>query len=170
MKRIISLFTAAACLVILTGMAVPDQTNGNAEKSDTEGQSIVNGWGFENPDYWLTPDDEEICGEDTGKEQHWGLYHYIPNTLIEFAETKKDHIGEGFFEKFGLRDDNNIVNFILYTGITPEEFANHVYPNYLNQCIDPAGSPGYYLDVIYSGDWEVIQEFYTRPANPDTGR
>ena len=174
MKRIISLFTAAACLVILTGMAMSDQTNGNAERSDTEDRSIVNGWDFENPDYWLTPDDEETCGEDTGKERHWGLFHSIPNTLMEFVASKDSDFYNttynSYHEKFGWRDDHNIVNFILFTGVTPEEFVAHVSSSSLDQYVNPAGGPGFYLDVIYSGDWELIQEFYTRPANPDTGR
>ena len=169
MKRMLSLFTAA-CLVILTGMAGPKRTDGNAERSDTEDRSIVNGWDFENPDYWLTSDNEETCGEDTGEERHWGLYHYIPNTLIEFAETKKDHVAKEFFEKFGWRDDNNIVNFILYAGITPEEFAAHVFSDYLSPYVQSVNGPGFDLDILYSGDWERIQSFYTRPANPDTGR
>ena len=170
MKQTLFLLTTVACLMSLTGMDFSDHASGNAEKISTEDQIVTSNWDFENPDYWLTPDDEETCGEVTGRERHWGFFHYIPNTLIEFAETKKDNVGEDFFKKFGWRDDNNIVNFILYTGITPEEFADHVYPNYLNQYVDPAGSPGYYLEVIYSGDWELIQKFYTRPANPDTGR
>ena len=170
MRRILSLLAAAACLVVLMGMAAPDQNCDNAEKSSTEGQSVVSGWDFENPDYWLTTDDQETCGEDTGRERHWGLFHYIPNTLIEFAETKKDHAGEDFFKKFGWRDDNNIVNFILYTGITPEEFSTHVFSDHLSPYVQSVSGPGFDLDVIYSGDWKLIQEFYTRPENPNTGR
>lgn len=170
MRRILSLFVTLACLAGLTGMASPDQIGDHAEKSGTEGQSVVSGWDFENPDYWLTPDEEETCGEDTDKERHWGLFHYIPNTLIEFAETKKDNIGEEFFKKFGWKDDNNIVNFILYAGITPEEFSAHVFSDHLNPYVQSVNGPGYELDVLYSGDWELIQEFYTRPSNPDTGR
>ncbi|MBS4785992.1 MAG: hypothetical protein KH009_07770 [Clostridiales bacterium] len=115
---------------------------------------------------------EEACGEG-GCDTHSGMYHFIDIELLRYANREKVDAYYDFVEQQGGAgsEEHNIVNFLLFTGITKEEFiAIEGQFRWFNNESPEFGGPGYYPDIIYSGDPELIEAFYSYPASPDTGR
>ena len=105
------------------------------------------------------------------EEQHAGLYHVIDERLINYAGKEVWESYCWLCQRKG--DKTNIVSFLRFSGITQEEFETILEstPNLLNRYVPAAGGPGYYPDVLYSGDSKLIDDFYLHwllPAN--TGR
>ncbi len=112
---------------------------------------------------------EEACGEG-GCSVHWGAYHSITRELIDYVGSDAYYDGwKAPFAPDSSDERQNIVNFVQYFAIPRETFEEILADTGLLNT-DTVGGPNYYPDIIYSGDPELIEAFYSYPASPDTGR
>lgn len=128
------------------------------EYTDESGNSAL-GLAKMQLDTEMIPSEEpsEEFGSD-GCTRHTGLYHAIDTRLIEYVGQDKM---DAFVEKYGWEEDGNIVNFVTFCEIPKDEFLRLIDEYNLNEHAEASGGPGYDADVIYSGDQNLIDEFYS---------
>lgn len=90
---------------------------------------------------------------------HTGLFHSIDNRLIDYVGVEKM---DAFIDEYGYGEENNIVNFVKFCGISKDTFATLIDQLQLNATASYSGGNGYNADVIYSGDDTTIQQYYAR--------